>query len=107
MRKPIKTTASGAFFSPVFDNIKLAKLSVAFDFSSKIPTVVPKIINKPIFSSVEPKPVLSIVMTFSPSKPAANPTVAATINKTKKVFNLNRALKMMMAAMLNTKSEAT
>lgn len=99
MRKPMSVTASGVFFSPVFFKIKLASDRVALLLFKSVPKVVPKMISKPIFSSVAPKPFFIKLMTFSPSNPAAKPTVIATTSSTKKVLYLYFALNRMMAMM--------
>lgn len=61
---------------------------VAFDLSSKIPNVAPKITSKPTLPMVSPKPVLRALTTASPSMPAASPATMATKINTKKVLNL-------------------
>jgi hypothetical protein len=63
--KPVIPRATAAFFSPVFDRIKLAMLSAPPVLSRMIAMIAPKIIRSPMDAIVVPKPSF-IMLTTSP-----------------------------------------
>jgi len=58
---PVMPRALELLFSPVFDKMNLAILSVAPVLSSVIPIIAPRMIRKPMEAIVFPNPVLSVV----------------------------------------------
>jgi hypothetical protein len=80
---PMKPNAWALLFSPVFERINLAMLSVPPVLSSVIPIIAPRIIKNPMVAIVLPNPswiVLTIVFTGSTVKARNSETRNKAIN---------------------------
>jgi hypothetical protein len=96
---PVMPSAWALLFSPVFDNINCAMLSVAPVLSSVIPITAPSIIKNPIEAIVLPKPsfrVLTIVLAGSVVKARKSDTR----NKAMNAFNFSLDVRIIIARML-------
>ena len=96
---PVIPSAGALLFSPVFERIYLAILSVPPVLSSVIPIIAPRIIRNPIEAIVFPNPSL-IVLTIMFAGRVVNARKSETRKRAINAFNFNLEVRIIIAIML-------
>jgi len=96
---PVIANAGALLFSPVFERIYLAILSVPPVLSSVMPIIAPRMIKNPIDAMVLPKPSL-IVLTIVLAGRVVNARKSDTRKRAMKAFSFIFDVRIMIAIML-------
>jgi hypothetical protein len=97
--KPVIPNAGALLFSPVFERIYLAILSVPPVLSSVMPIIAPRIIKNPIEAMVLPNPSLIVLMILFAGR-VENARKSETRKRAMNAFNFNLEVKTIIAIML-------
>jgi len=97
---PVIPRAAAVRFSPVFDRMYFAMLSVPPVLSRIIPMMAPSIISRPIEAIVLPKPCW-IILTIFPGGSSMTARSTETTNKEKNASTLSLDVRKIMRRMLD------